>query len=112
VEAEQAREGFRERFHRRRDYLLALVETELGLRGITPDGAFYAMVGIGSELSSIKVAEEMLEHKVITVPGVAFGNEGEGYLRVSFCADEDKLALGVERMKKGLESFSAQRRER
>ncbi|MDT4953947.1 MAG: aminotransferase [Acidobacteriota bacterium] len=112
VEAEQARAGFRERFHRRRDYLLALVETELGLRGITPDGAFYAMVGIGSELSSIKVAEEMLEHKVITVPGVAFGGEGEGYLRVSFCADEDKLALGVERMKRGLESFSAKRRER
>jgi aspartate/methionine/tyrosine aminotransferase len=112
VEAEQARAGFRERFHRRRDYLLALVETELGLRGITPDGAFYAMVGIGSELSSIQVAEEMLEHKVITVPGVAFGAEGEGYLRVSFCANEDKLALGVERMKRGLESFSAKRRER
>jgi aspartate aminotransferase len=110
-EAEQARAEFRERFRRRRDYLLALVRGKLGLRGVAPDGAFYAMVEIGSGLNSIRVAEEMLEHKVITVPGVAFGTEGEGYLRVSFCADEDKLALGVERMKRGLESFSEKRRE-
>jgi aspartate aminotransferase len=102
VEAEQARAEFRERFRRRRDYLLALVRIKLGLHGVTPDGAFYAMVEIGQGLSSIKVAEEMLEHKVITVPGVAFGTEGEGFLRVSFCADEEKLALGVERMRKAL----------
>ena len=112
AEAEQARSEFRERFRKRRDYLLELVESRLGLRGVTPDGAFYAMVELGGELSSIEVAEEMLEHRVITVPGVAFGAEGEGFLRVSFCADEEKLALGVERMKQGLESFSKMRRER
>jgi aspartate/methionine/tyrosine aminotransferase len=110
-EAERAREQFRERFRRRRDHLLALIEHELNLRGVVPDGAFYSMVEIGSGLSSMLVAEEMLEHGVITVPGVAFGSEGESYLRVSFCADEDKLALGVARMKSALESFSEKRRE-
>jgi aspartate/methionine/tyrosine aminotransferase len=109
--AEQAREQFRERFRVRRDYLLALVENELNLRAVAPDGAFYSMVEIGSGLSSMEVSEEMLEHGVITVPGVAFGSEGESYLRVSFCADEDKLALGVSRMKSALESFSEKRRE-
>jgi aspartate/methionine/tyrosine aminotransferase len=112
VEAEEARTEFRERFRKRRDYLLALVEKSLGLRAVTPDGAFYAMVELGGELGSIEVAEELLEHRVITVPGVAFGAEGEGFLRVSFCADEEKLTLGVERMKQGLESFSGKRRER
>jgi aspartate aminotransferase len=111
VDAEKAREQFRERFRVRRDYLLALVERELNLRAVVPDGAFYTMVGIGEGLSSMLVAEEMLEHGVITVPGVAFGKEGESWLRVSFCADEDKLALGVDRMKKALESFSEKRRE-
>jgi aspartate/methionine/tyrosine aminotransferase len=111
VEAAQAREQFRERFRVRRDYLLALIKSELDLRAVAPDGAFYAMVEIGSGLSSMEVAEEMLEHGVITVPGVAFGSEGESYLRVSFCADEDKLALGVRRMKNALESFSEKRRE-
>ena len=110
-DAEQAREQFRERFRKRRDYLLSLVENELGLHAVAPDGAFYSMVRIGSRLSSIAAAEEMLEHGVITVPGVAFGSEGESYLRVSFCADEDKLALGVSRMKSALESFSEKRRE-
>lgn len=109
VEAEQAREQFRERFRRRRDYLLALVERELNLRAVAPDGAFYTMVRIGEGLSSMLVAEEMLEHGVITVPGAAFGSEGESYLRVSFCADEDKLALGISRMKSALESFSEKR---
>jgi aspartate/methionine/tyrosine aminotransferase len=110
-EAAQAREQFRERFRVRRDCLLALVKSELNLRAVAPDGAFYTMVGIGSGLSSMAVAEEMLEHGVITVPGVAFGSEGENYLRVSFCADEDKLALGISRMKSALESFSEKRRE-
>jgi aspartate/methionine/tyrosine aminotransferase len=111
LDAERAREQFRERFRVRRDYLLALVENELNLRAVAPDGAFYSMVRIGSGLSSMLVAEEMLEHGVITVPGVAFGSEGENYLRVSFCADEDKLASGVSRMKDALESFSEKRRE-
>jgi aspartate/methionine/tyrosine aminotransferase len=109
VEAAQAREQFRERFRRRRDYLLALVKSKLNLRAVAPDGAFYTMVRIGPGLSSMEVAEEMLEHGVITVPGIAFGSEGEGYLRVSFCADEDKLALGISRMKSALESFSKKR---
>lgn len=109
-EAKEARSQFRKRFRRRRDYLLAGLESELNLRAVAPDGAFYAMVEIGRELGSMQVAEEMLEQGVITVPGVAFGSEGEGYLRVSFCADEERLAEGIRRMKKA--SFSEKRRER
>jgi aspartate/methionine/tyrosine aminotransferase len=93
---------FRETFRARRDHLLKLIESELGLRAVAPDGAFYTMVDVSKYGASMKVAEALLETGVITVPGVAFGSESEGFLRVSFCADHDRLAEGVERMRRGL----------
>ena len=103
-EAEAARAGFRETFRARRDHLLKLIDAELGLRAVTPDGAFYTMLDVSEFGPSMKVAEALLAARVITVPGAAFGSEGEGFLRVSFCADYDTLAEGVERIKRGLES--------
>ena len=102
-EAEAARAGFRETFRARRDHLLQLIESELDLAAVTPDGAFYTMLDVRAFGPSMKVAETLLEQRVITVPGAAFGNESEGFLRVSFCADHDTLAEGVQRIKKGLE---------
>jgi aspartate aminotransferase len=102
-EAEQARAGFRETFRSRRDHLLKLIGDELRLQAVTPDGAFYTMVDVSEFGPSMKVAEALLEAGVITVPGAAFGSESEGFLRVSFCADHDTLAEGVQRIKRGLE---------
>ena len=101
-EAEAARAGFRETFRSRRDHLLGLVESELGLRAVTPDGAFYTMLDVREFGPSMRVAEALLDARVITVPGAAFGSESEGFLRVSFCADHDTLREGVQRIKKGL----------
>ena len=101
-EAEQARSDFRSRFKTRRDHLIGLINGELGLRAISPDGAFYTMVDISQYGSSMQVAEALLEARLITVPGSAFGSESEGFLRVSFCAELDALTEGVARMKKAL----------
>ncbi len=103
-EAEAARAGFRETFRSRRDHLMKLIHDELGLRAVTPDGAFYTMVDVSRYGPSMKVAEALLEQSVITVPGAAFGNESEGFLRVSFCAGHDTLTEGVQRIKRGLET--------
>ena len=100
-EASAARDQIRITFHERRDHLLAALRGA-DLRCITPDGAFYTMVDIGEYGSSLAVAEAMLEAGVVTVPGNAFGSEGEGFLRVSFCADLPVLTEGVARMKAGL----------
>ena len=102
TEAAEARKTFRLTFQARRDHLLGLLSSELNLRAVEPEGAFYAMVDVSAHGDSMAVAERLLEHGVITVPGVAFGAEGEGYLRVSFCADLDVLAEGVKRMKAAL----------
>jgi aspartate/methionine/tyrosine aminotransferase len=105
-EAEAARASFRQTFRTRRDYLLELLSSELSLRAVAPDGAFYAMVDVSAHGDSIRVAEMLLEHGVITVPGAAFGAEGEGYLRVSFCADLHVIAEGVRRMKEALTALN------
>jgi aspartate aminotransferase len=102
-EAEAARAGFRDTFRARRNHLLRLIESELGLRAVTPDGAFYTMLDVSEFGSSMKVAEALLEQRVVTVPGAAFGSESEGFLRVSFCADRETLEEGVRRIKRGLE---------
>jgi aspartate aminotransferase len=104
-EAESARAGFRQIFKTRRDHLLRLIESELGLRAVRPDGAFYIMVDVSKYGSSMKVAEALLAERVITVSGSAFGSEGEGFLRVSFCAELDALTEGVARMKKSFEKI-------
>lgn len=102
TEAADARREMRRTFRERRDHLLGLISKELGLRAVEPEGAFYTMVDVSAHGDSMTVAERLLEHGVITVPGAAFGAEGEGYLRVSFCADADVLAEGVQRMKTAL----------
>ncbi|HEY0375598.1 MAG TPA: aminotransferase class I/II-fold pyridoxal phosphate-dependent enzyme [Pyrinomonadaceae bacterium] len=101
-EAGQARAAHRRTFRERRDHLLASVREELGLSAVEPEGAFYMMVNVGEYGSSMEVTERMLERGVVTVPGSAFGPEGEGYLRVSFCADLETLSEGVRRMKEVL----------
>jgi aspartate/methionine/tyrosine aminotransferase len=101
-EAAEARRRHRQIFRERRDHLLDLLSTELHLRAVRPDGAFYAMVDVSRHGDSVGVAERLLERRVITVPGAAFGAEGEGHLRVSFCADLPVISEGVRRMKEAL----------
>ena len=109
-EAEAAREETRHIFRARRDELLTLIASELGLQAVMPDGAFYLMLDVSAlEGNSLEVAERLLEHGVITVPGSAFGAEGEGYLRLSFCADVPRLAEGVKRIKEALKQGSEAR---
>jgi len=102
AEAELAKASFRVTFGKRRQHLLSLFENELQLRAVSPDGAFYTMLDVSKYGPSVQVANALLERKVITVPGVAFGSESEGFLRVSFCADFDALTEGVKRIKMGL----------
>jgi aspartate/methionine/tyrosine aminotransferase len=103
-EAEEARRETRRIFRTRRDELLSLIARELRLPAVAPDGAFYLMLDVRAHGRSLAVAERLLEHGVITVPGSAFGSEGEGYLRLSFCADAPRLAEGVKRIKEALKA--------
>jgi len=104
-EAALAREEYRKIFHRRRDHLLSLLRGELGLRCVTPEGAFYTMVDVSAYGDEMKVAEAGLEQGVVTIPAAAFGDQSKGFLRISFCADEEKLTEGVRRLGAALKSL-------
>ena len=104
-EAAVARNEIRAIFHRRRDHLLGLLRDDLGLRCVTPEGAFYTMVDVGRYGDSLRVAEAGLEQGVVTIPASAFGSESEGFLRISFCADETRLSEGVRRLGGALKSL-------
>lgn len=103
-EAERAKAEAREIYKRRGDYLINLLQKELGLRGTSPEGAFYTMVDVRQLGDDLEIAERFLQNRVITVPGIAFGSEAKGFLRVSFCNTEERMAEGVSRMKQALES--------
>lgn len=104
-EAAATREEYRAIFHRRRDHLLQLLRDELGLKCVTPDGAFYTMVDVSRYGDEMKVAEAGLEQGVVTIPAAAFGDESKGYLRISFCAGEERLSEGVRRLGEALKSL-------
>lgn len=102
-EAEQAKAEAREIYRRRGAFLIDILQKELGLRGTSPEGAFYTMLDVRHLGDDLEVAEKFLQNRVITVPGVAFGSEAKGFLRVSFCNTEERMAEGVRRMKEALE---------
>jgi len=76
-----------------------LVDSELHCRKVIPDGTFYMMVDISDYAGSLEVAERLLEYNVITIPGSAFGRQAEGYLRLSFATDFEKIREGILRIK-------------
>jgi len=101
-EAEKAKAEAREIYKRRGKFLIDILQKELGLRGTSPEGAFYTMLDVRGLGDDMEVAERFLQNRVITVPGIAFGSEAKGFLRVSFCNTEERMVEGVRRMKEVL----------
>ena len=98
-EAEDAKQNARDLYKKRGEFLVDLFQTELGLKATSPEGAFYTMLDVRSIGDDVEVAEKCLQNRVVTVPGVAFGSEAKGFLRISFCNTEEKMIEGVRRMK-------------
>ena len=64
-----------------------------------PEGAFYCFPSFRFDMGSVDLATSLLEEcHVATVPGVAFGNCGEGFLRLSYATDEKEIKEAMGRM--------------
>jgi len=99
-----------ERFRRRREMVIEGLKRIPGFSLHPPGGAFYAFPSVnlvkdGKRLSSEEVAMELLKGGVITVPGSAFGEAGEGFLRLSFATSEDLLEEGLKRISSVVEEL-------
>lgn len=78
----------------------------MGLTCFSPLGAFYIFPSIKSTgMTSDEFCEKLLiEQKVALVPGTAFGECGEGFVRVSYAYGIDRINEAMDRIKKFLES--------
>ena len=101
-EAEKSKAEFRAIYKKRGEFLVDLFQKETGLKATSPEGAFYTMLDVRSLGDDIEIAEKLLQNRVVTVPGVAFGSEAKGFLRISFCNSEERMAEGVRRMRDAL----------
>lgn len=89
----------REAYNQRRRYLMHAFK-EMGLECFEPFGAFYVFpcikeFGMTSEEFATRFLEE---EKVAVVPGTAFGDCGEGYLRISYAYSLENLKIALGRM--------------
>ena len=92
-----------EELRRRRDLAMACVDRFTGFPYVAPAGTFYLFVDVSGALAkfgtSLDAALKLLaEEKVVTIPGSAFGQIGERYLRISFAPEPDALEEGIRRM--------------
>jgi aminotransferase len=73
-----------------------------GFSCVMPRGAFYAFPSIkGLGMSSTEAAEHILKTThVVTSPGSAFGEGGEGFIRICYAAKYEKLREALERLKR------------
>lgn len=80
---------------------------KMGLTCFEPKGAFYIFPCIKSTgMKSQEFCEKLLEsQKVAVVPGTAFGESGEGYIRVSYAYSIQEINVALERIKAFVESL-------
>lgn len=91
----------REAYDQRRRYLLHRFK-EMGLPCFEPYGAFYVFPDIRKfGMTSDEFANRLLEEeKVAVVPGTAFGDCGEGFLRISYAYSLENLKIALEKMER------------
>ena len=107
--AEALKNGFKsvlamkQEYKRRRRYIVEALN-EIGLDCHMPDGAFYVFPSIEiTGESSMDFARNLLrEERVALVPGVAFGESAEGYVRISYASSYENLKEAISRIKKYL----------
>jgi aspartate/methionine/tyrosine aminotransferase len=102
-EGRRATTEMRDELKRRNDVMARAIERELQLPFVQGEGAYYIMLDVSRFGPSMQVAMRLLEHGVITVPGAAFGAEGEGYLRLSFSIAPHLIEEGIRRISVGLD---------
>lgn len=100
----------REAYNQRRRFVLKNFE-DMGLQCFEPEGAFYAFPCIKEfGMTSDEFATRFLqEEKVAVVPGTAFGDCGEGFLRISYAYSIEELREALGRMKRFVEKLRSRK---
>ena len=108
-DGDEAVAKMRESYNQRRRYVLSRLN-DMGLICFEPEGAFYVFpsikrFGIRSEEFATRL---LMEEKVAVVPGTAFGDSGEGYLRISYAYSINQLKEALGRIENFVKRLDAQ----
>lgn len=105
TEGESAIRSFKVRLQRARDYLLDRLVTLPGVETNLPAGAMYAFFRLPGAENSLAFCKHLVNSTGLGLaPGVAFGPQGEGFVRWCFAASEERLEKGIDRLRKALRS--------
>jgi len=102
----------RDEYDIRRRWLVKALN-DIGLTCFEPKGAFYVFPSIKSTgLTSEEFCERLVyEHNVAVVPGNAFGECGEGYIRISYAYSLKHIMTAVDRIKEFLADLDKQKKD-
>ena len=97
----------REQYQSRRDFMVSRFN-DMGLDCHLPKGTFYAFPSVRRfGMTSMEFAKYILnEAKVAVVPGSAFGEDGEGFVRASFSTSYNNLVEAADRMEKAIKKLN------
>ena len=93
-------EPMKKEYIQRRDYIIEKM-TDLGFEIIKPDGAFYifAKIPAGYDQDSFAFLKDFAHKKAVAfIPGAAFGQYGEGYVRLSYAASMEIIREAMKRL--------------
>lgn len=98
-------------YEERRNFVFKRLQEINGLDPILPQGALFIFVSIVMlNVSSTQFAEELLEQEHVAVtPGRAFGEEYDGYVRISMAEKPERIAEGLNRLKRFVEKRMSSR---
>lgn len=99
--------AFRKEYQKRRDFVVDRME-KMGFDIATPDGAFYVFAKIPAQFGKddFNFALDLAKKaKVGVIPGSAFGAGGEGYIRISYAASDEKLQKAMDQIKQYLDTL-------
>ncbi|MBI4209392.1 MAG: LL-diaminopimelate aminotransferase [Deltaproteobacteria bacterium] len=93
-------EGMRGLYQKRRDVLAGELQ-RLGLDVYWPKASFYLWIGVPKKFDSMSFAALLLkEASIVATPGIGFGPSGEGYIRMTFTCEVDRLQEAVDRIQR------------
>lgn len=95
------------RLKEKRDKVVAALNAMPGIECPTPDGSFYVFPDIrGTGMTAQQFADYLIENYLVgVVAGNAFGDRGEGHVRITYAAPDDVLEEGLDRIRRAVESL-------
>lgn len=98
-------ETMRQEFEKRKGLIVKMLREIEGVTCTEPNGAFYAFPDFSNlEKDDFKLTDYLLEEAgVAVIPGSAFGEQGKGFIRLSYAISTENIIEGIKRIKDAME---------